>query len=103
VATRNFNGLHSRRYDEEVQLYSLVFSDGEDTRKLPLSNAMHRDERRHCDEMRFGSLKTRAFDVDISIGAIHIGAHNRLAVQNWWRVSRLLDESENRWTCSIHC
>ena len=35
----DFNGLHSRRHDDEVQLYAfdMLVSDGEDLRKLPLS------------------------------------------------------------------
>ena len=35
----DFNGLHSRRHDAEVQLYAFdcLVSDGEDLRKLPLS------------------------------------------------------------------
>jgi ATP-dependent DNA ligase len=35
----NFNALHSRRHDEEVQLYSFdcLSRDGEDLRKLPPS------------------------------------------------------------------
>ena len=37
----DFNGLHSRRHDAEVQLYAFdcLVSDGEDLRKLPLSMA----------------------------------------------------------------
>ena len=35
----DFNGLHSRRHDVEVQFYAfdMLVSDGEDLRKLPLS------------------------------------------------------------------
>ena len=35
----DFNGLHSRRYDDEVQLYAfdILALNGEDLRKLPLS------------------------------------------------------------------
>src|SRR5882757_9983175 len=35
----DFNGLHSRRHNEEVQFYAfdMLVSDGEDIRKLPLS------------------------------------------------------------------
>jgi len=35
----DFNGLHSRRHDAEVQFYAfdILVSDGEDLRKLPLS------------------------------------------------------------------
>ena len=35
----DFNGLHSRRHDEEVQFYAfdILVSEGEDIRKLPLS------------------------------------------------------------------
>ena len=35
----DFNGLHSRRHDEEVQFYAfdMLVSDGDDIRKLPLS------------------------------------------------------------------
>ena len=35
----DFNGLHSRRHDDEVQLYAfdMLVSDGDDLRKLPLS------------------------------------------------------------------
>jgi bifunctional non-homologous end joining protein LigD len=35
----DFNGLHSRKYDDEVTLYAFDFliSEGEDVRKLPLS------------------------------------------------------------------
>ena len=35
----DFNGLHSRRHDDEVQFYAfdMLLSDGEDLRKLPLS------------------------------------------------------------------
>jgi bifunctional non-homologous end joining protein LigD len=35
----DFNGLHSRRHDNEVQFYAfdMLMSDGEDLRKLPLS------------------------------------------------------------------
>src|SRR5882757_11278300 len=34
----DFNGLHSRRHDDEVQFYAfdMLVSDGEDLRKLPL-------------------------------------------------------------------
>ena len=34
-----FNGLHSRKHDDEVQLYAfdVLALDGEDLRKLPLS------------------------------------------------------------------
>ena len=37
----DFNGLHSRRHDDEAQFYALdmLVSDGEDLRKLPLSHA----------------------------------------------------------------
>jgi ATP-dependent DNA ligase len=35
----DFNGLHSRKYDDEVQFYAfdILASDGDDLRKLPLS------------------------------------------------------------------
>ena len=35
----DFNGLHSRRHDAEVEFYAfdMLVSDGEDLRKLPLS------------------------------------------------------------------
>jgi bifunctional non-homologous end joining protein LigD len=35
----DFNGLHSRKYDDEVQFYAfdILVSDGEDVRKLPLT------------------------------------------------------------------
>jgi bifunctional non-homologous end joining protein LigD len=35
----DFNGLHSRQYDDEVQFYAfdMLLSDGEDLRQLPLS------------------------------------------------------------------
>jgi bifunctional non-homologous end joining protein LigD len=35
----DFNGLHSRHHDEEVQLYAfdILTLDGDDLRKLPLS------------------------------------------------------------------
>ena len=35
----DFNGLHSRRHDHEVQFYAfdILVSDGEDVRRLPLS------------------------------------------------------------------
>ena len=35
----DFNGLHSRKYDDEVQFYAfdMLVSDGDDLRKLPLS------------------------------------------------------------------
>ena len=35
----DFNGLHSRKHDDEVQFYAfdILVSDGEDIRKLPLS------------------------------------------------------------------
>ena len=35
----DFDGLHSRRHDDEVQLYAfdMLVSDGEDIRRLPLS------------------------------------------------------------------
>ena len=35
----DFNGLHSRKHDAEVELYAFdcMVSDGEDLRKLPLS------------------------------------------------------------------
>ena len=35
----DFNGLHSRRHDAEVQFYAfhILVSDGEDLRSLPLS------------------------------------------------------------------
>ena len=35
----DFNGLHSRHYEEEVQLYAfdILALDGDDLRKLPLS------------------------------------------------------------------
>jgi len=35
----DFNGLHSRRYDDEVQFYAFdcLVSDGDDLRKLPLT------------------------------------------------------------------
>ncbi|XIA62226.1 hypothetical protein ACFIOY_21600 [Bradyrhizobium sp. TZ2] len=34
----DFNGLHSRKHDEEVQFYAfdMLIADGEDLRKLPL-------------------------------------------------------------------
>ena len=37
----DFNGLHSRRHDAEVEFYAfdILVSDGEDLRKLPLSCA----------------------------------------------------------------
>ena len=35
----DFNGLHSRRHDAELQFYAfdILVSDGEDLRRLPLS------------------------------------------------------------------
>ena len=35
----DFNGLHSRQHDDEVEFYAfdMLVSDGEDLRKLPLS------------------------------------------------------------------
>ena len=35
----DFNGLHSRRHDAEVEFYAfdMLVSDGEDLRKLPLT------------------------------------------------------------------
>ena len=35
----DFNGLHSRKHDDEVQFYAfdILVSDGEDLRRLPLS------------------------------------------------------------------
>jgi bifunctional non-homologous end joining protein LigD len=35
----DFNGLHSRRHDDEIQLYvfDILSLDGEDLRKLPLT------------------------------------------------------------------
>jgi bifunctional non-homologous end joining protein LigD len=35
----DFNGLHSRKHDQEVEFYAfdMLVSDGEDLRKLPLS------------------------------------------------------------------
>jgi bifunctional non-homologous end joining protein LigD len=35
----DFDGLHSRKHDDEVQFYAFdcLVSDGEDIRKLPLS------------------------------------------------------------------
>jgi bifunctional non-homologous end joining protein LigD len=35
----DFNGLHSRKYDEEVQFYAfdILISDGVELRKLPLT------------------------------------------------------------------
>ena len=35
----DFNGLHSRKHDDEVEFYAfdMLVSDGEDLRKLPLS------------------------------------------------------------------
>ena len=35
----DFNGLHSRRHDHEVEFYAfdMLMSEGEDLRKLPLS------------------------------------------------------------------
>ena len=35
----DFNGLHSRKHDDEVQFYAfdILFSDGDDLRKLPLT------------------------------------------------------------------
>ena len=35
----DFNGLHSRKHDDEVELYAfdMLVSDGDDLRKLPLS------------------------------------------------------------------
>jgi bifunctional non-homologous end joining protein LigD len=35
----DFNGLHSRRHDAEVEFYAfdMLVSDGDDLRKLPLS------------------------------------------------------------------
>ena len=35
----DFNGLHSRRHDHEVEFYAfdILVSDGQDLRKLPLS------------------------------------------------------------------
>ena len=37
----DFNGLHSRRHDAEVEFYAfdMLVSDGEDLRKLPLTHA----------------------------------------------------------------
>jgi bifunctional non-homologous end joining protein LigD len=35
----DFNGLHSRKHDDEVEFYAfdMLVSDGDDLRKLPLS------------------------------------------------------------------
>ena len=35
----DFNGLHSRKHDHEVEFYAfdILVSDGEDVRKLPLT------------------------------------------------------------------
>ena len=37
----DFDGLHSRRHDDEVQFYAfdMLVGDGEDLRKLPLHHA----------------------------------------------------------------
>ena len=37
--TSDFNGLHSRKFDDEVQFYAfdILISDGDDLRKLPLT------------------------------------------------------------------
>ena len=37
----DFNGLHSRKHDAEVEFYAfdMLVSDGEDLRKLPLQHA----------------------------------------------------------------
>jgi ATP-dependent DNA ligase len=39
VSTADFEGLHSRSYDDEVQFYAfdMLSADGEDIRKLPRS------------------------------------------------------------------
>ena len=39
TAGRDFNGLHSRKHDDEVTFYAfdMLVSDGDDLRKLPLS------------------------------------------------------------------
>ena len=39
TAVSDFNGLHSRRHDDEVEFYAfdMLVSDGDDLRKLPLS------------------------------------------------------------------
>ena len=44
----DFNGLHSRRHDAEVEFYAfdMLVSDGEDLRKLPLS--MRKTNLRGC-------------------------------------------------------
>jgi bifunctional non-homologous end joining protein LigD len=44
----DFNGLHSRKHDEEVQFYAfdMLVSDGDDLRKLPLS--MRKTNLRGC-------------------------------------------------------
>ena len=45
----DFNGLHSRRHDVEVQFYAfdMLVADGENIRKLPLSM------RQSADLLRF--------------------------------------------------
>src|SRR4029077_13795033 len=45
----DFNGLHSRKHDAEVEFYAFdcLVSDGEDLRRLPLSMAISSPDRRH--------------------------------------------------------
>ena len=68
----DFDGLHSRKHDDEVQFYAfdILTSDGEDVRKLPLSMRKaslsrllaRRVDRLLISEKRHSSISGRVWD-----------------------------------------
>ena len=67
----DFNGLHSRQHDDEVQFYAfdMLVSDGDDLRKLPLSMRKTNLQRllaRRVDDIFLSDFEQGEIDPDLS-------------------------------------
>ena len=79
----DFNGLHSRRHDDEVQFYAFdcLLNNGDDVRKLPLSlrkgnlaRLLARPRRWHLPQrLRTGRDRTRSIPPCLPVGARGVG------------------------------
>jgi ATP-dependent DNA ligase len=74
----DFAGLHSRKHDDEVQLYTfdILAADGDDYRKLPLSMRklnLERILRRRADGIFVATFETGAIGPDLFRAACNLG------------------------------
>ena len=74
----DFNGLHSRKHDDEVQLYAfdMLVSDGEDLRRLPLSmrkTNLARLLARRVDGIHLAPFEQGEIGPDLFAAVCHMG------------------------------